>query len=248
MTTGGRAGRRLHRTPPGHHLHSGVDVIHDQEREKRSRPGTTSHRRANARTSRNRSRRAQCGRSTTNVADHRGAFLTTTDPLVGLRPRTGGGTPRAIARIEVRAIGSAMWLERCCCRQRPHRIPAPALVVARSSNRGSSCRRARYPSDHRTWRAAEERSVRNHRLQPPTLKVGPGCTSVNTKCVRDCVRRFWSTARARQGTDIEPLPVEGPATAALYAVLDAERSPDWWRGDAWSDARIPHVEFDRVSR
>jgi hypothetical protein len=40
-----------------------------------------------------------------------------------LRPRSGGGTPRAIARIEVRAIGSAMWLETCCCRQRPHRIP-----------------------------------------------------------------------------------------------------------------------------
>ena len=49
------------------------------------------------------------------------------------RPRMGGGTPRAIARIEVRAIGSAMWLVRCCCRQRPQRIPAPALVESRSS-------------------------------------------------------------------------------------------------------------------
>jgi hypothetical protein len=81
VTTGGRAGRRLHRTPPGHHLHSGVDVIHhpnvrrgpDQERraasEQRSnepkpvapRPMWAEHNR---------------------IADRRGAFLTTTDPLV----------------------------------------------------------------------------------------------------------------------------------------------------------------------
>ncbi len=50
---------------------------------------------------------------------------------VGLRPRMGGGTPRAIARIEVRAIGSAMWLVRCCCRRGPLRIPTPALDGSR---------------------------------------------------------------------------------------------------------------------
>ena len=78
------------------------------------------------------------------VADRRGAFLATTDPRSGLRPRTGGGTPRAIARIEVRAIGSAMWLVRCCCRRGPLRIPAPALVESRPSRSrepvsGGSC-------------------------------------------------------------------------------------------------------------
>lgn len=41
----------------------------------------------------------------------------------GLRPRLGGGTPRAIARIEKRAIGSAMWLVRCCCRRGPLKDP-----------------------------------------------------------------------------------------------------------------------------
>jgi hypothetical protein len=66
-------------------------------------------------------------------------------------------------------------------------------------DRGNSCRRARCLFDHRTWRAAEERSVRNHRLQPPTLRVGSGCNSVNTKCVRDCVRRFWSSGRCSSG-------------------------------------------------
>jgi hypothetical protein len=66
-------------------------------------------------------------------------------------------------------------------------------------DRGSSCRRARCLFDHRTWRAAEERSVRNHRLQPPTLRVGSGWSSVNTKCVRDCVRRFWSSGRCSSG-------------------------------------------------
>ena len=73
----------------------------------------------------------------------------------GLRPRTGGGTPRAIARIEVRAIGSAMWLVRCCCRRRREGVPAPALVESRPARSrelvpGSSCL-----VDHRTWRAAE---------------------------------------------------------------------------------------------
>ncbi len=69
------------------------------------------------------------------VADRRGAFLATTAPRSGLRPRMGGGTPRAIARIEVRAIGSAMWLVRCCCRRGPHRFPAPALDRSRHQPR-----------------------------------------------------------------------------------------------------------------
>ena len=52
-------------------------------------------------------------------------------PPVGLRPRPGGGTPRAIARIEERAIGSAMWLVRCFSRRRSQRIPTPALERSR---------------------------------------------------------------------------------------------------------------------
>ena len=103
------------------------------EREKRSRPGTTSRRRATL-------ERTETGRAAPNVGGAQPTSRIVEEHssrrpilLVGLRPRTGGGTPRAIARIEVRAIGSAMWLVRCCCRQRPQRIPAPALVESRSS-------------------------------------------------------------------------------------------------------------------
>ena len=81
-------------------------------------------------------RRPSCGSSRSIPHDDRFP--------AGLRPRTGGGTPRAIARIEVRAIGSAMWLVRCCCRRGPLRIPAPALVESRPSRSlepvsGGSC-------------------------------------------------------------------------------------------------------------
>jgi len=127
VTTGGRAGRRLHRTPPGHHLHSGVDVIHHPNL-RESRPGTTSRQRAAL-------ERTETGRAAPNESGTRPTFRIVEEhssrrPILwsGFRPRTGGGTPRAIARIEVRAIGSAMWLERCCCRRRPQGIPTPALV------------------------------------------------------------------------------------------------------------------------
>ena len=143
VSTGGRAGRRLHRTPSGHHLHSGADVIRHQNVREESRPGTTSRRRATP-------ERTETGRAAPNEGGTRPSCGSSRSiprndrSRSGLRPRTGGGTPRAIARIEVRAIGSAMWLVRCCCRRGPHRIPAPALVESRPSRSrepvsGGSC-------------------------------------------------------------------------------------------------------------
>ncbi len=92
------------------------------EHERESRPGRDSRRRAIARTNRNRSRRAPSeGRRRPDHGPSRSVPRDGRLPA-GLRPRMGGGTPRAIARIEVRAIGSAMWLERCGCRRGPQRI------------------------------------------------------------------------------------------------------------------------------
>jgi hypothetical protein len=132
VSTGGRAGRRLHRTPSGHHLRSGADVIRrpnvrkspDQGRDSRRRespdePGPVAPRPSEGR------RRPDHGPSRSIPRNDRSP--------AGLRPRMGGGTPRAIARIEVRAIGSAMWLVRCRCRRRPQRIRAPARVESRPS-------------------------------------------------------------------------------------------------------------------
>ena len=68
--------------PSGHHLHSGVDVIHHPN----VRRGPDQERRAVGEQRSNEPKPVAprpSGRSTTNVADRRGAFLTTTDPLVG---------------------------------------------------------------------------------------------------------------------------------------------------------------------
>jgi len=101
-------------------------------RGRESRPGRLEPSASNAITNRNRSCRPLGeGQATTEIPDRRGAFLTTTDPWVGLRPRPGGGTPRAIARKKVRAIGSAMWLVRCFSRRRSQRIPTPTLDWSR---------------------------------------------------------------------------------------------------------------------
>jgi hypothetical protein len=121
----------------------------------------------------------------------------------------GGGTPRAIARIEVRAIGSAMWLVRCCCRQRPHRIPAPALDD-HGDCRGSSCRRARCRFDHRTWRAAEEllgtQPSPSATHQQPDLRDALGQCQV---CTRLCTMLFVDLGSHRQG--VWKLPSSSPA-------------------------------------
>jgi hypothetical protein len=103
------------------------------EREQESRPGRESRWRATPERTETGRAAPSAGRTTTEiriVEEH-----SSQRPILwsGLRPRTGGGTPRAIARIEVRAIGSAMWLVRCRCRHRPLRIRAPALVQSRPS-------------------------------------------------------------------------------------------------------------------
>lgn len=103
------------------------------EREQESRPGRESRWQAMPeRTETGRAAPSE-GRNTTEIRIVEEHSSRRPDPRSGLRPRTGGGTPRAIARIEVRAIGSAMWLVRCCCRHRPQRIRAPALVESRPS-------------------------------------------------------------------------------------------------------------------
>ncbi len=107
-STGGRAGRR-HRVPNpfGASPPFRRGCHPPPEREQESRPGRESRRRATPERTETGRAAPNEGRNTTEIADRRGAFLATTDPRSGLRPRTGGGTPRAIARIEVRAIGSA---------------------------------------------------------------------------------------------------------------------------------------------
>jgi len=113
-------------------------------------------------------------------------------------------------------------------------------------DRGSSCRRARCLFDHRTWRAAEERSVRNHRLQPPTLRVGSGWNSVNTKCVRDCVRRFWSSARCSSGNRHRTPTRPGQLLPSTRCSLRRGHPT----GSVAMPGRTPvspHVKFDQVS-
>jgi len=144
VSTGGRAGRRHLLNPFGASPPFRRGCHPPPEREQESRPGRESRRRATP-------ERTETGRAAPNegrtatemriVEEHSSQRPT---PRSGLRPRTGGGTPRAIARIEVRAIGSAMWLVRCCCRRGPLRIPAPALVESRPSRSrepvsGGSC-------------------------------------------------------------------------------------------------------------
>ena len=78
---------------------------------------------------------------------------------------------RAIARVEVRAIGSAVWLERCFSRRGPLRIPAPALMGhdlrPREPAPVGSCQlrpgavAAAAPTRYDTWPA-----------QPPAATVG----------------------------------------------------------------------------
>ena len=123
VSTGGRAGRRHLPNPFGASPPFRRGCHPPPEREQESRPGRESRRRATP-------ERTETGRAAPNEGGPRPELRIVEEhssqrPILwsGLRPRTGGGTPRAIARIEVRAIGSAMWLVRCCCRHRPQRIP-----------------------------------------------------------------------------------------------------------------------------
>ena len=137
VTSGGRAGRRLRRFRPGITSVSGADVIRrptqsgsprqDEEPPTKSPRGTETGR-ATAR-----ERAGAAGVRTVEEHSSRRPFP------AGPRQRQGGGAPRAIARIEVRAIGSAVWLVRCFSRRGSLRIPAPAL-------RGSRPRQPREPA------------------------------------------------------------------------------------------------------
>ncbi len=133
VSTGGRAGRRASSDPLRGITSIPARMSSATRTWDESRPGRESRWRAMPeRTETGRAAPSE-GRNTTEipiVEEHSSQRPTLWS---GLRPRTGGGTPRAIARIEVRAIGSAMWLVRCRCRRRPQRIRAPALVESRPS-------------------------------------------------------------------------------------------------------------------
>ncbi len=105
------------RTPSGHHLHSGADVIRHQNVSKspdQDERAVDEQRLNEPKPVAPRPNEGGTRPELRIVEEH-----SSQRPILwsGLRPRTGGGTPRAIARIEVRAIGSAMWLVRCCCRR-----------------------------------------------------------------------------------------------------------------------------------
>ncbi len=110
-----------------------------------------------------------------------------------LRPRIGGGTPRAIARIEERAIGSACVVGKVLAVAADRRGSRRRRWVDHGFRRGSSCRGARCPFAHRTWRTAWMFSVRIHRIQPPVTSVRRQSGAVKTGCVQECVRLIPST-------------------------------------------------------
>ena len=146
--------------PSGHHLRSGADVIRrpnvskspDQDEtavgeNRPNEPGSVAPRPSEGR------RRPDHGPSRSVPRDGR--------IPAGLRPRMGGGTPRAIARIEVRAIGSAMWLVRCLLSPWTAKGSRRRRWWSRDhQGRGSPCREAPAISDLECWRDPTEREVR----------------------------------------------------------------------------------------
>ena len=188
--------RRARRPPassnplPGHHLHSGVDVIRHPNVQRRSRPGTTSRRRATLERTGNRSRRAQWR------AEHDRRFGSSRSiphddrsPRSGLRPRTGGGTPpcdrtHRSARDWQRYVVGKVLLSPGDRTGIPDAgaggvaiikiaelVPGSSLPV-RPSERGGRLKSF---------------SVRNHRLQPPALRVGaPRRLGQYQVCTRLC--------------------------------------------------------------
>ena len=193
VSAGGRAGHRHLSNPFGASPPFRRGCHPPPEREQESRPGRESRWQAMPeRTETGRAAPSE-GRNTTEiriVEEHSSQRPTLWS---GLRPRTGGGTPRAIARIEVRAIGSAMWLVRCCCRHRPQRIRAPALVESRPSRSRELVPGSSLPVRPSNLGGRLKVSVRIHSLQPPAMKVGLSPPLVNTKCVQDCVRLMGTT-------------------------------------------------------
>lgn len=223
VSTGGRAGRRLHRTPSGHHLHSGADVIRHQNAERESRPGTTSRRRATP-------ERTETGRAAPNEG--------------GTRPSCGSS--RSIPRNDRSPVGtpSTHWW-RHASRDRTHRsardwqryVVGKVLLSPRTAKgsrrrrwwcrdlqgRGSPCREAPAISDLECWRDPTEREVRM------SLSVGPhayatasrpemkdlNCTNTCTKCDADSSvqeagsRCHTCSVQSRRGHDLRWSPGVG---------------------------------------
>jgi hypothetical protein len=160
--------------------------------QRESRPGTTSRRRTTL-------ERTETGRAAPNVG--------------GAQPNCGSSRsiPHDDRSLMVSTPSTHWW--RHASRDRTHRsardwqryVVGKVLLSPQTErgsrrrrwwsrdhqDRGSSRRGARCRFDHRTWRVAQELSVRNHRLQPPISSLNSGMRLVNTKCVRDCVRCFF---------------------------------------------------------
>jgi len=159
--------------PPGHHLHSGVDVIHHQkmqrspDQERRAVGEQTLERTETGRAAPNvGGAQPNCGSSRSIPHDDRSSGRTPSTH--GWRHASRDRTHRSARDWQRYVVGKVLLSSETA------RDPGAGAGGIAIKDRGSSCRGARYPSDHRTWRAAEERSVRNHRLQPPTLRVGSG--------------------------------------------------------------------------
>ena len=152
---------------------------------------------SSARTNRNRSRRPQRERNTTNVSDRRGAFLTTTDPLVSTpstpwwRHASRDRTHRS-ARDWQRYVVGKVLLSSETARDPDAGAGVVAIIKIAGARAGELATR---PTIERGGRL-KSFLVRIHRLQPPAMRVGLWPTLVNTKCVRDCVRCFWRTSGA----------------------------------------------------
>ncbi len=188
VTTGGRAGRRLHRTLPGHHLHSGVDVIHHLKC-RESRPGTTSHRRATLERTETvvpRPARAEhdqrSGPSRSIPHDDR-SLMVSTPSTHRWRHASRDRTHRSARDWQRYVVGKVLLSSETA--QDPGAgaggvaiikivgARAGELAACSTVERGGRLKSARYA---------------NHRLQPPAMRVRSRRGWGNTKCVRDCVR------------------------------------------------------------
>lgn len=170
---GARAAGSEDRTPPGHHLHSGADVIHHQNvgwspDQARRAVGEQRHNEPKpvAPPPSEGGTRPSCGSSRSIPHDDRS--------WVGLRPRIGGGKPRAIARIEERAIGSAMWGWKGASVAADRRGSRRRRGLGHGFRHGSSSRGARCPFDRRTWRAAEALRYASSGLSHPRAACAQG--------------------------------------------------------------------------
>ena len=172
-SAGGRAGRRLEdRTPSGHHLHSGADVIRHQNvgqspDQARRAVGEQRHNEPNP-----------VAPPPLNEGGPRPELRIVEEhssrrPIPGRTPSTHWWRHASRDRTHRRARDWQRYvgLERCFSRRGPQGIPTPARVESRLYAMGSSSRGARCPFDRRTWRAAEALRYASSGLSHPT----PAC-------------------------------------------------------------------------